>query len=170
MNNKLEQKSLQILKKWDIFKKFEEKSKEDSDKASRLIETVDELNRTIQNQTRDNEIFKRKADGCANENLKLNVEVEELRKHVNNLKQVNEDLQNKNNELELKFKRSLEQRNTDSRDNSSITVQTKEKVKTYHSMALKNLNNSYNITNLVQDKGEISIEELKPAKLNIKEK
>jgi regulator of replication initiation timing len=151
MNGKLEQKSQQILKKWDIFKRFEEKSKEDSDKANKLHDTVEELNRNIQQVTRDNEILKRKLDSNTSENLKLNVEVEELRKHVGGLKQVNEELQYKNNELEQKFKRTLEQRNTDSRDNSSITVQTKEKVKTYHSMALKNLNNNYNITNLVQE-------------------
>jgi regulator of replication initiation timing len=150
MNAKLEQKSQQILKKWDIFKKFEERSKEDSDKTNQLKDTVEELNRNIHQVSRDNEILKRKLDTTSSENLKLNIEIEELRKHITGLKQINEELLNKNNELEQKFKRSLEQRNTDSKDNSSLTVQ-KEKVKTYHSMALKNLNNSYNITNLIQE-------------------
>jgi chromosome segregation ATPase len=149
MNNKLEQKSQQILKKWDIFKAFEEKSKEDTDKASRLLETIEDLNKSLHSQTREIELLKRKLDMTANENLKYNVEVDELRKHISNLKQANEELLNKNNELEQKFKRSLEQRNTDSRDNS-IVIQNKEKGKTYHSMALKNLNMAnYSITNLI---------------------
>jgi regulator of replication initiation timing len=151
MNAKLEQKSLQILKKWDIFQKFEEKSKEDTDKANRLLETVEDLNRTVQSLSKDNEILKRKLDMATNENLKFNVEVDELRKYINNLKQTNEELMQKNNELEQKFKRTLEQRTTDSRDNS-VSATNKEKGKTYHSMALKNLNtNAYNITGLIQE-------------------
>ena len=44
MNQKLEQKTQQILKKWDTFKRFEEKAIEITTNSNKMLEIIDELN------------------------------------------------------------------------------------------------------------------------------
>ena len=45
MNTKLEQKSSQILKKWETFRLFEEKSNQVSNNCNKLLEIIEDLNK-----------------------------------------------------------------------------------------------------------------------------
>jgi hypothetical protein len=140
MNAKLEQKAQQIMKKWDVIKILEEKNFEENSKSQQLSETVESLNDKIQRLEDENNKLRRHLEDSINEKSKLFADVEDYKKQIVLLKLSNDEINSKNNELENKFKRSLEQ-------------STKTETKKYNSTALKNLTES--------------IEDMRPAKLKV---
>jgi chromosome segregation ATPase len=54
MNTKLEQKSSQILKKWETFKLFEEKSNQVSNNCNTLLEVIEDLNKKLSSTIEEN--------------------------------------------------------------------------------------------------------------------
>lgn len=143
MNSKLEQKSTQILKKFEAFKLFEEKSNEMSQNSQRMMEMVDELNRKLSIENYEKESIKKNLEITNNEKTKNLAEFEELKRQLNSLKTINEELMKQNTELENKFKRTL---GGDSRDTSFILSKERGGTKAFHSSTLNNLNYTMNLT------------------------
>jgi hypothetical protein len=160
MNTKLEQKSNQILKKFEAFRLFEEKTQEVTSNSHRMLEVIEELNKKLNLESNENDSLKKQLEMRSNETSKYIKDLDEMRKQIFTLKQMNEELVNKNNELENKFKRSLEQRaGIESKENSFIqgnrtnlvTGDIKPSKGGFHSNALNNLSmSSKNMTTTEQ--------------------
>lgn len=108
MNQKLEQKSNQILKKWDTFKRFEEKATEITANSNRMLEVIEELNKKLISETEEKEALKKNYDLLCNEKFQMNNYINELNNQISNLKNVNDELVNRNNDLEAMFRGNLE--------------------------------------------------------------
>jgi chromosome segregation ATPase len=134
MNNRLEQKSQQILKKFEAFRLFEEKSNELSANSQKMYEIIEDLNSRLTQEAEEKDIQRKISEKLGNQITKLSAEHDEVKKQLLSLKLLNEELLNKNSELESKFKRSLDYRPGDSKDNSVI------KGKNFFSNAMTNLN------------------------------
>jgi chromosome segregation protein len=134
MNSKLEQKSQQILKKFEAFRLFEEKSNELSANSQKMYEIIEDLNSRLTQEAEEKDIQRKIAEKLGNQINKLSTEHEEVKKQLLSVKLLNEELLTKNSDLESKFKRSLDYRPGDSKDNSHI------KGKNFFSNAMANLN------------------------------
>ncbi len=145
MNSKLEQKSQQILKKFEAFKLFEEKTNEMTANSQKMYEMIEDLNKRLMQEREEKEIQRQVNERLSYQISKTNSDFEEVRKQLQAMKSINEDIISKNSELENKFKRSLDYRPTDSKDNSL----NKERTKTYFSNAISNLTHVRNIPKLV---------------------
>jgi hypothetical protein len=110
MNQKMEQKSQQILKKWDTFKRYEEKATEMISYNIKMLEVIEELNKKINIEKEENENLKQSFQNLINEKLHLNNLIEELNSQIINLKNVNDELINRNKDLEIILKDNLENR------------------------------------------------------------
>lgn len=107
MNQKLEQKSNKILKKWDTFKRFEEKATEITTNSNRMMEVIEELNKKLISETEEKETLKNNYDLLCNEKFQMNSLINQLNIQISNLKNVNDELLHRNNSLESVFKGSL---------------------------------------------------------------
>lgn len=143
MNTKLEQKSNQIVKKWEAFKLYEEKSNELSQNSQRMAEMIEELNRRLNQESYEKDTYRRDIDTVVGERNKLLADYDELKKQLYTLRSANEELMSKNTELENKFKRSLDQR-TGGESTTSSLAKDRMMGKTYHSSTLNNMNLSTN--------------------------
>ena len=108
MNQKLEQKTQQILKKWDTFKRFEEKAIEITTNSNKMLEIIDELNQKLIQEIQEKETIKNSIETIKNEKFQLNSFISDLNLQINNLKSVNEELLNRNNNLEGLFRGNLD--------------------------------------------------------------
>jgi len=143
MNSKLEQKSNQILKKFEAFRLFEQKSIEISQNSQKMMDIIDDLNKRLLQETFEKEAYKNNVENMTADNNKMSSEYEEMKKQFVSLKIMNEELVSKNNELEKKFKRSLEQRGGDVVQNTSTSVSKERQTvsnKGFHSSTLNNMN------------------------------
>lgn len=62
MNTKLEQKSTQILKKWETFRLFEEKTSQVNSNCNKLLEIIEDLNKKLSQSIEENNILKKTID------------------------------------------------------------------------------------------------------------
>jgi chromosome segregation ATPase len=121
MNAKLEHKCSQILKKWDLFVVYEEKTNEFMNNSNRLANVIEDLNNKLNDLTVENDNLKRNIEFLNNEKFKFENIIENQSRQVSMLKGNNDELSTKNNELENKFKRTLDQRElTSSKNNKSF--------------------------------------------------
>lgn len=150
MNQKLEQKSNQILKKWDTFKRFEEKATEITANSNRMMEVIEELNKKLIAETEEKEIIKKNYDLLCNEKFQMNNIINELNIQITNLKNVNDELVSRNNNLESMFRGNLENKNEfkDSKENFKSNTFIR-----LFSMQNNNNSNS-NINNITNSPGQ----------------
>jgi len=108
MNQKLQQKSNKILKKWDTFKRFEEKATEITANSNRMLEVIEELNTKLISETEEKEALKFNYNLLINEKFQMNNYINELKNQISDLKNVNDELVNRNNSHEAMFRGNLE--------------------------------------------------------------
>jgi len=148
MNQKLEQKSNQILKKWDTFKRFEEKATEITANSNQMMEVIEELNEKLISETEEKENFKKNIEALSNEKLQMQKLINELNIQINNLKNVNDEIVERNNNFESIFKSNLEGKE-DLKDSSRENFKSNTLIKLFSMQ--NNNNNPNNNTNLVQE-------------------
>ncbi len=107
------------MKKWDTFKRFEEKATEITANSNRMMELIEELNKKFINETEEKEIIKKNYDLLCNEKFQMNNILNEQNNQISNLKNVNDELVNRNNNLESLFRGNLENKSEfkDSKEN-----------------------------------------------------
>ena len=111
MNQKMEQKSQQILKKWDTFKRYENKASEMIAYNSKMLEVIEELNKKINLEKEEKENLKQSFDNLGNDKLQMSNIIEEFNSQITNLKGVNDELVDRNKDLEIILKDNLENKN-----------------------------------------------------------
>lgn len=119
MNQKMEQKSQQIIKKWDTFKRYEEKASEMIAYNSKMLEVIEELNKKLNLEKEEKDNLKNSFDNLGSDILQKTNFIEELNSQIINLKNVNDELVNRNKDLEIILKDNLENKSEfkDSREN-----------------------------------------------------
>ena len=142
MNQKLEQKSNQILKKWDTFKRFEEKATEITANSNQMMEVIEQLNKKLISETEEKETLKKNYDLLCNEKFQMNSFVNQLNIQISNLKNVNDELVNRNNSLEGIFRGNLEGKG-DFKDSARENFKSNTFIRLFSMQG--NNNNNYNV-------------------------
>lgn len=161
MNQKLEQKSQQILKKWDTFKRFEEKATEITANSNKMMEVIEELNSKLIGEQEEKEAIKQSFEALTNEKFHLESLANELNTQVSNLKTANEELINRNKSLENMLRGNLEVKSEfkDSKENfkSNAFLKLFNMQNNMNSLGNSNNNNNLNNSNLNSKNSNMNI-------------
>lgn len=107
MNQKLDQKSNMILKKWENVQQLEKKTDETYSNYQKQLEYYEEQNKKILTLRSDNESHSKQEAQQKKELFNIKEENRNLKKQVTELKAINEEFQKKVELFEAKFKNTL---------------------------------------------------------------
>jgi chromosome segregation ATPase len=106
-NSQLEQKSNKILKKINYVQLFETQNSEVSTTNRKLIDIIEDLTAKYKQEAEEANSLRRIFNESEREKSKISADFDELRKQLSSIRSVNQELNEKNTELENKFKNNF---------------------------------------------------------------
>lgn len=122
MNSKLEQRSNNLIKKWDTLNKIEQRSNEITKEANEAFETLKAVNSKLEQEITLNKALYQEIKNAKNENNKFIQEIQNAKEENKKLKQMNKQLLDKYQMIQNNFKMEIIEQARENKNKNTLVL------------------------------------------------